>query len=119
MQPFADTPPWYGNPPDEPSRFKVAQFICKYGRLPNGFDPEIRIAGYGVSYGFYTMLPYIVQGLFMRFVSLFTTSEVALLYAARFVDVSFFGGPPARGCCAEATPACLKTDASSGCSVCL
>ncbi|MED9807015.1 MAG: DUF2142 domain-containing protein, partial [Lachnospiraceae bacterium] len=88
MQPFADTPPWYGNPPDEPSRFKVAQFICKYGRLPNGFDPEIRIAGYGVSYGFYTMLPYIVQGLFMRFVSLFTTSEVALLYAARFVDVA-------------------------------
>lgn len=57
MQPFADTPPWYGNPPDEPSRFKVAQFICKYGRLPNGFDPEIRIAGYGVSYGFYTMRP--------------------------------------------------------------
>lgn len=88
MQPFADTPPWYGNPPDEPSRFKVAQFICKYGRLPNGFDPEIRIEGYGVSYGFYTMLPYIVQGFFMRFVSLFTTSEVALLYAARFVDVA-------------------------------
>ena len=87
MQPMCDTPPWYGNPPDEPSRFKVAQFICKYGKLPNGFDPEIRIPGYGISYGFYTMLPYIVQGFAMRFVSLFTSSQLHLLYAARFVNV--------------------------------
>ena len=87
MQPMFDTPPWYGNPPDEPYRFKVAQYICKYGRLPNGYDPEIRIPSYGISYGFYTMLPYIIQGFVMRFVSLFTSCELHLLYAARFVNV--------------------------------
>ncbi len=87
MQPHTDTPPFYGNPPDEPNRFKVASFICKYGTLPNGYDPEIRISGYGISYGFYTMLPYIVQGFFMRFVNLFTDSPLALLYTGRFVNV--------------------------------
>lgn len=89
MQPHADTPPWYGNPPDEPFRYKVVQFIYKYGKLPNGYDPEIRIPGYGISYGFYTLLPYIVQGFFLRFVSLFSKDALVLLYAARFVNIIF------------------------------
>lgn len=87
LQPHADTPPWFANPPDEPSRYLVSRYICRYGRLPNGFDEEIRIWGYGISYGFYTMLPYIVQGFVMRFVNLFTQSELTLLYTARFVNV--------------------------------
>ncbi len=87
LQPHTDTPPWFGNPPDEPSRYLVSRYICRYGRLPNGFDEEIRIPGYGISYGFYTMLPYIVQGFVMRFVNLFTSSELILLYTARFVNV--------------------------------
>ena len=87
MQPHADTPPLYGNPPDEPSRYLVSRYICRYGRLPNGFDPEVRVDNYGISYAFYTMLPYIVQGFAMRFVNLFTESELILLYTARFVNV--------------------------------
>ena len=87
MQPHADTPPLYGNPPDEPARYLVSRYICRYGRLPNGFDPEVRIENYGISYAFYTMLPYIVQGFVMRFVNLFTESELILLYSARFVNV--------------------------------
>lgn len=87
LQPHVDTPTIYANPPDEPARYKICRYICRYGRLPNGYDPEVRIPGYGISYAFYTMLPYMVQGFFMRFVNLFTDSELILLYAARFVNV--------------------------------
>lgn len=86
-QPHADTAPLYGNPPDEPGRYLVSRYICRYGNLPNGFDPEIRIEPYGISYAFYTMLPYILQGFVMRFVNLFTESELILLYTARFINV--------------------------------
>jgi len=86
-QPLADTPPLYGNPPDEHARYLVPQYICEYGTIPTGFEEEIRIPGYGFSYGIYNVFPYIVQGYVMRFVSIFTASEYALLYAARFVNV--------------------------------
>ncbi len=84
--PFANSE-LHATSPDEPERYLICQYICRHGRLPNGFDPEIRIEGYGISYGFYTMLPYIVQGFVMRFVNLFTDSELMLLYTARFVNV--------------------------------
>lgn len=87
LQPHKDNPPIFSNPPDETNRYLISRYICRYGRLPNGYDPEIRIPGYGISYGFYTMLPYIVQGFIMRFVNLFTDSELLLLYTARFVNV--------------------------------
>ncbi len=87
LQPHADTPPFFANPPDEAGRYLVCRYICRYGRLPNGYDPEVRLPGYGFSYAFYTILPYILQGFAMRFVNLFTTSELALLYTARFVNV--------------------------------
>ncbi len=86
-QPHLCNVPVASHPPDEPHRYFVSRFICRYGRLPNGFDPEIRIPGWGISYGFYTMLPYMVQGYVMRFVNLFTDSELILLYTARFVNV--------------------------------
>ena len=31
LQPLANTPPLYGNPPDEHARYLIPQFICRYG----------------------------------------------------------------------------------------
>lgn len=87
LQPLLDTPPLMGNPPDEHARYLVPQFIYKYGRLPTGFEEEIRIPSYGFSYAFYNVFPYIVQGYAMRFVSFFTESPLVLLYTARFINV--------------------------------
>lgn len=87
MQPLADTPPLYGNPPDEHARFLVPRYIYEHGVIPTGFEEEIRIPAYGFSYGIYNVFPYIVQGYVMRFVGLFTDSMQHLLYAARFVNV--------------------------------
>lgn len=89
MQPLANTPPLYGNPPDEHARYLIPQFICKYGRIPTGLEEEVRIPAYGFSYALYNVFPYIIQGYVMRFVNLFTESEVALLYTARLVNVTF------------------------------
>lgn len=89
FHPLADTPPQYANPPDEHARYLIPQFICKYGRIPTGLEGEVRIPGYGFSYGLYNVFPYIIQGYVMRFVNLFTDSEVALLYSARMVNVVF------------------------------
>lgn len=87
FQPLANTPPTWANPPDEHARYLIPQFICKYGKIPTGFEEEIRIPGYGFSYAFYNVFPYIVMGYVMRFVSLFTDSPVTLLYTARFINV--------------------------------
>jgi len=78
----------FGNPPDEYNRYLIPQYICRHGTLPNGFEEEIRIGGYGFSYAFQPILPYMLQGYTMRLVSLFTDSENALLYTARLVDLS-------------------------------
>lgn len=86
-QPLADNLPYFANPPDEHARYLIPQFICKYGRLPTGFEREVRIPSYGFSYGFYNVFPYIVMGWVMRFVKLFTDSELILLYAARLINV--------------------------------
>lgn len=76
----------FGNPPDEYNRYLIPEYIAKYGTLPNGYDEEIRISGYGFSYGFQPILPYMLQGYTMRLVQLVTDSEMALLYAGRMVD---------------------------------
>lgn len=79
-QPLHDTFPSLCNPPDEYFRYRVPQFICQNGTLPEGSNQEL--------YGFYTLLPYMVQGYVMRFVNLFTDSDLALLYTARLVNVT-------------------------------
>lgn len=86
FQPLND-PSGLTNPPDEPARYLVPQWICEHGTLPTGLEEEIRIPGYGFSYALYNMLPYIVMGYFMRLVRLFTASETLLLMAARFVNL--------------------------------
>ena len=77
------------SPPDEYFRMLIPKFICEHGTLPTGLEEEVRITGCGFSYGLYNVLPYIIQGYFMRFVSMFTLSEIALLYAGRAVNVVF------------------------------
>lgn len=79
----------FGSPPDENNRYLVPQYIAEHGTLPNGYDEEIRISGYGFSYAFQPILPYIFQGYAMRLVKLFTESEDALLYTARSVNFLF------------------------------
>jgi len=79
----------FGDPPDEVNRFKIPQFICNYGKLPTGEEFEVAIGGYGGSYAFQPILPYIIQGVLMRFLSLFTDDNLALLLCARTVNVLF------------------------------
>ncbi len=79
----------FGDPPDEVNRYKIAQFVCRYGKLPTGEEFEVAIGGYGGSYAFQPILPYIIQGILMRFVSLFTDSNLMLLLCARMVNVLF------------------------------
>lgn len=76
----------FGSPPDEFNRYLIPQYIARNGTLPNGFDESIRIPGYGFSYAFQPILPYIFQGWVMRIVSFFTASQDALVYAARSVN---------------------------------
>ena len=86
-QPIENTPPLYGNPPDEHAHYLVPQYIYNHGKLPSGFDAEVQIPGYGSSYAIYNVLPYIIMGLVMRFTGLFSGNEYILLCSARFVSV--------------------------------
>lgn len=86
-QPLQDTYPYLSNPPDEHSRYLVPLYICNHGTLPTGFEEELFSGDCRWTYGFYTLLPYMIQGYAMRFVKLFTQSPLALLYTARFVNV--------------------------------
>lgn len=86
-QPLADVPPTYANAPDEHARYLVPRYICEHGTIPTAYDEEVRIPGYGSSYAIYNVLPYIIMGWVMRFVSVFTESKLILLYSARFVNV--------------------------------
>ena len=79
----------FGNPPDEYNRFLIPQYIAEHGTLPNGYDEAVRIGGYGFSYAFQPILPYMFQGYAMRLAGLFTDSETVLLYSARMVDFIF------------------------------
>lgn len=77
----------FGSPPDEYNRYLIPQYIAEHGSLPSGFEEEIRIYGYGFSYGFQPILPYMLQGFCMRLTGLFTDAGTALLYSARAVDL--------------------------------
>ncbi len=88
-QPMNDTYPSLCNPPDEHARYRVPLYICEHGTLPTGFEEELFSGECRWTYGFYTLLPYMIQGFAMRFVDMFTDSALALLYTARFVNVIF------------------------------
>ena len=79
----------FGNPPDEANRDKISLYIAHHHALPNGYDEEIRIPGYGFSYGFQPILPYMIQGGVMIIASNFVEGDRPLLYAARLTDCVF------------------------------
>ena len=86
FQPLRD-PEGLTSPPDESDRYAVPRFIYEHGALPTGLEEELRIPGYGSSYGLYNVFPYIVMGGIMRLAGLFTRNPGALLLSARLVNV--------------------------------
>ena len=64
----------FGAPPDEMERFKIVSYLVNHGRLPHGGDPEIMLDGWGFSYGFQPILPYIVDAFFLKAFGLFSDS---------------------------------------------
>ncbi len=79
----------YNHAPDEHMRYAIPDFIYQYGKLPVGDDARIRNEIWGISYGFTPIFSYIISALFMKIVSIFSTSAGALLIAARFTSVCF------------------------------
>lgn len=79
----------FGDPPDEMNRFKVVYYIANHGGLPNGYDEEVILGGYGGSYAFQPILPYIIMGYLLRILMAFTVDSFTLILAARLVNVCF------------------------------
>ena len=61
--------------PDESMRYQIVEFIVKHGTLPDGRDPEIRNANWGISYAFNPILPYMAGAVFAKVVQVFTDGE--------------------------------------------
>lgn len=79
----------YNSSPDEGMRYDIVRYLMNHGKLPVGYDPEIRNALWGISYAFNPIISYIFSAIFGKVVSIFTTSEWAVLIAARMVNVIF------------------------------
>ena len=75
--------------PDEAMRYQIVDFIVRHGYLPDGRDPEIINETWGISYGFYPILSYMIMAIPAKIVSLFTTDQFAVLIAARTVNAVF------------------------------
>lgn len=75
------------NQPDERCRYLIPYYVMKHGRLPIGTDPELLVGGYGISYGFFPGLPYLIMAFFMKIASLFGANAFALLMSARCVNM--------------------------------
>lgn len=73
--------------PDEGMKFRVCRYIAEQKSLPKGDDPLVRDRIWGTSYGYQPMLSYIVGGVFIAIVKLFTNNVNNWYYAARFVSV--------------------------------
>lgn len=52
--------------PDESMRYQIVEFIAKHGSLPDGRDPEIRNANWGISYAFNPILPYMAGAVLVK-----------------------------------------------------
>ena len=76
--------------PDEEMRYDIAEWFYQHSSgLPCGYDPGLLNSTWGFSYAYYPYLAYMIGGLFMKLVSVFTTSPLALLRAARMASCLF------------------------------
>lgn len=75
--------------PDESMRFQIADYIMDHGSLPDGRDPAIRNANWGISYAFNPITTYIIAAAFGKITSLFTDSFTAVYRSMRLVNVIF------------------------------
>lgn len=75
--------------PDESMRFQITEYIMKYGNLPDGRDPLIRNANWGISYAFNPITTYIIGAVFGKIAGWFTDSFSAMIVAIRMVNVIF------------------------------
>ncbi|MGI6071177.1 MAG: ArnT family glycosyltransferase [Blautia sp.] len=78
--------------PDERMRYEIVQYLCKYGRLPHGGDPELRNQIWGISYAFNPIISYMISAVFVKIAGIFTAEEIVLVVAARMVNVLFLTG---------------------------
>lgn len=78
--------------PDEEMRYDIVEYLCKYGRLPHGGDPEIRNEIWGISYAFNPILSYMISAVFVKIAGIFTTDGQILIVAARMTNVLFTAG---------------------------
>lgn len=77
----------FNEAPDEAMRYLIPQYIYKYGKLPKGWEEEVRSRIWGISYAFQPYLPYIIGGYLMKLTALVNDSEKALLMTARLVNI--------------------------------
>lgn len=78
--------------PDERMRYEIVQYLCEYGRLPHGGDPALRNEIWGISYAFNPIISYMLSAVFVKLAGLFTDNGMALVIAARMVNVLFTAG---------------------------
>ena len=77
----------FNSAPDEKMKYDVCEYICNNLKLPHGGDESIRDSIWGISYAFTPILSYIISGIFMKVISIFTENTFALVVSARFVSV--------------------------------
>jgi len=82
----------YNGAPDEGMRYDIPYFIYQHGTLPHGGDASIRNPIWGVSYGFYPVLSYMISAGLMKIASFFSESKDVLVIAARMTSVVFTAG---------------------------
>ena len=78
----------FNSSPDEKMRYVMPKYIYDNGTLPRADDPTIVDEKYGHSYAGRPMLSYFISVFFMKICALFSTSEFALLMAARMGSIA-------------------------------
>ena len=80
----------YNASPDEEMRFQIVEYIVNHWTLPDGRDPEIMNPIWGLSYGYYPMLAYMIMAVPAKIASLFSNCGFeTILMTARIVNAVF------------------------------